>query len=97
MQQKQPKPRWKTILLSELVLLALVIAICLIAAIFSFDGHCISFEMPRVCSLEQYLGGVLAFMPFAIPILAIQYWWLSLPLLGLFPIAGIKVSNRKSL
>ena len=92
----QPKPQWKIILLSELVLAALMILIYLITAVFSYDGHCISFEMPRVCSMGKYMGGVLAFMPFAIPILTVQYWWIALPLLVLFPVAGIKLSNRKS-
>jgi hypothetical protein len=92
----QPKLRWKIILLSELVLAALMILIYLITAVFSYNGHCISFEMPRVCSMGKYMGGVLAFMPFAIPILTVQYWWIALPLLVLFPVAGIKLSNRKS-
>ena len=93
--ETQPKPRWKTILISELALVALVIVIYLITAVFSFDGHCISFEMPRVCSLGEYMGGVLALMPFAIPILAIHNWWIAVPLLILFPLVGIKRSTPK--
>ena len=74
------------------MLAALVILIYLIAAIFNYDRHCVSFEMPRVCSLGEYMGGVLALMPLAIPMLAIQYWWISLPLLILFPLMGFKIS-----
>ncbi len=83
-----------TIALSELLLFVLASIGFWIFALITFDGQCISFEMPRACSLGQYVKEMLLFTPFFLAILAFMYWWLSIPLAVLFPVIGLRIAPR---
>jgi len=80
------------IFLSELLLFVLVILVLLILAAKAYDGTCISLELPRQCSVEEYMRQVIALMPFGLFVLGVKYWWIALLLMIATPFLGLKIS-----
>lgn len=82
------------ILLSELSLFSLVIMVFTIMAATLYDGDCaVSLRPPpSPCSFGGYMQGVILMIPFGLMILGIKYWWITLLLLIIFPMIGMKIS-----
>lgn len=98
--QKTKTPRKNnvlaTIIVSEIVLVIAAIAVTMLISILTYDGHCISFDTPVICSMGDYLTQVVLLMPYGAWVIGIQYWWAVLALVILFPFIGLLLAGRRA-